>query len=98
MKKIILLVILIISLSISGCHKCHLYNLVDGTIVRKSVDGCTWLIQLDNNSLLEPTNLNNFKVTVSDGQKVRLSYSENKNQMSICMMGTIVDLDYIADR
>ena len=73
-------------------------NIVNGIIVKQSVDGCTWLIKLEDNKLLEPTNLSSFNVTVKDGQLVKFSYKINSTNMSFCMMGQIVDLTYIADR
>ena len=97
MKRLSLLFILAISLLFTQCHKHIPVNSVHGTIVKKNVDGCTWLIQLSDHRLLEPTNLKNFPVTLQDGQGVEFIYTLNTNSASICMMGTLVDLSYIVD-
>ncbi|MEP6682306.1 MAG: hypothetical protein ABJA35_03560 [Parafilimonas sp.] len=73
-------------------------NIVNGIIIKESVDGCTYLIKLEDDKLLEPTNLSSFNVTLKDGQLVKFSYKINTTNGSICMMGQIVDLTYIADR
>ncbi len=70
---------------------------INGTIVRKNVDGCTWLIQLEDSTLLEPVNLSDFKITIADGQKVSLRY-EFIEAMSICMMGKTVKLIFINNK
>ncbi len=63
------------------------------------LDGCGWLIELNEKDLhgammLEPVNLDKFKIQLEDGQEIVCSYVESPS-MSICMAGTIVKLTSI---
>ena len=49
------------------------------------LDGCTFLIILENGDKLLPAKLNNESFTFRDGQKIRFDYKEMKDAMSICM-------------
>lgn len=98
MKKTLAIVPFFV-LTIISCKKEQNFSTAKGTIVKESVDGCIWLIKLDNNQLLEPTNLSSFSsVTIQDGQKVNLTYRQSKNTFSICMMGEMVTLLGISNR
>ena len=63
------------------------------------LDGCGMLIDLDNGTILEPTNLNDFQfdVNIVDGQKVWVSYHEVAAG-SICMVGEVVVIDDLKKR
>ena len=68
-------------------------NQVAGTLINMSgLDGCGWMIQLDNQTKLNPTNLDDFTITLKTNKKVNFTYTENKDLMSTCMAGTIIDL------
>ena len=83
--------LLLIMLTVVACKKEQVSFSANGTIVKENVDGCGWLIKLDNNQILEPTYLSSFNtVTIQDGQKVILIYKEIQNTQSICMMGEMV--------
>ncbi|HXC05696.1 MAG TPA: hypothetical protein VNZ86_13130 [Bacteroidia bacterium] len=59
-----------------------------GTVHRSQLDGCRWLIGLDSKKSLEPSGVpDEFLI---DGLRVRVKYVLSKNQMSICMSGTVV--------
>ena len=49
------------------------------------LDGCTFLILLENGDKLLPAKLNDESFTFRDGQKIRFDYKEMKDVMSICM-------------
>lgn len=55
------------------------------------LDGCGMLIVLENNEVIEPTNLAEFSsnLTISDGQKIWVKYHKTE-AMSICMVGSVV--------
>ncbi len=84
--KIIFTAIVVFSITIVSCKKSHDNINANGTIVKETIDGCVWLIKLDNNQILEPKNLTSFNtVTIKDGQKVSLTYQKSKNSFSICV-------------
>lgn len=54
-------------------------------------DGCGWVIVLNDNSKLEPTNWDDFTLTKIDGEPVHCCYKE-VSAGSICMLGKTVQL------
>ncbi|MEI6020195.1 MAG: hypothetical protein WCR21_03635 [Bacteroidota bacterium] len=65
----------------------------------KGIDGCGWLIELKEKDvhgamMLEPLNLNKFRIQLEEGQEIVCSYIESPS-MSVCMAGTIVELKSI---
>ena len=56
------------------------------------LDGCSWIIRLDNNEALEPSSLGESNVEFIEGKKVWVKYSIAENQFSICMVGQKVDI------
>lgn len=89
----------ILVFSFLSCKKSQADTNASGTIVKQSIDGCTWLIKLDNGSILEPSNLLSFTtVTVKDGQRVTLTYQKCQDCISICMMGEMVYLQAISNQ
>ncbi|MCB9034571.1 MAG: hypothetical protein H6553_12090 [Chitinophagales bacterium] len=60
-------------------------------------DGCTWIIQLEDGTYLEPKNLDKFNITLEDNKKVWIRY-ETQMGASICMVGDIVNLLCITER
>lgn len=74
-------------------------NQVSGILVDMSgLDGCGWMIQLENQSKLNPTNLEDFNISLENNKNINFSYSENSDLMNVCMAGTIVDIICITDR
>jgi hypothetical protein len=58
------------------------------------LDGCGWVIELDSSTppkRLKPVNLQDFKITLADGQKVDFSYYET-GDASICMVGPVIKI------
>ena len=55
-------------------------------------DGCGWIIELDDQTTMEPTNLSEFNISLQDSAQVGVRYLVTDNQNSDCMMGTVVKL------
>jgi hypothetical protein len=95
-KLVILFLILLAysscSKSKSGMEKARLQDYT-------GLDGCGMLIELENGSLLEPTNLSDFQndVNITDNQKVWVKYHEI-SAGSICMVGKVVVIDELQNR
>lgn len=51
------------------------------------LDGCKYLIILENGSKLEPLVMEDKNFKFRDGQKIRLTYEQEREMMSICMAG-----------
>jgi len=66
------------------------------TVINYAVDGCSWLLQLEDGKKLEPANLSDeFK---KDKLKVWVQYQIKKGGMSICMVGEMVTITKIEVR
>ena len=57
-----------------------------------AVDGCMWVIELEDGAKLEPINLSDFDVLPLEGKKIAISYVDRLDMSSICMVGTIIEL------
>ena len=62
------------------------------------LDGCSWVIKLENNEVLEPTNLAETGIELKEGKKIWVKYTVEEGMASICMVGPIVSIDAIWDR
>jgi hypothetical protein len=86
-------------LAFSACSKSHSGfekgKLQDYT----GLDGCGMLIDLDNGTTLDPTNLTDFQseVNIVDGQNIWVKYHEIAAG-SICMVGTVVEIEEMENR
>ena len=60
------------------------------------LDGCGWVLELDNGSKLEPQNLSDFEIELVEGKDVHLKYAESQGG-SICMVGLIVTIDCLTE-
>ena len=85
MKKILFLA------SIFAVQSCNKDGFESVKLVYKQVDGCTWLLQKSNGTLLEPINLGSFVPSPNEGQRVWVKF-EVKPMMSVCMMGETVEI------
>lgn len=70
-----------------------------GTLRALNLDGCRWVIELDNEQKekLEPMNFHQLKFTPKDGKAVSFSYELSKS-MSTCMAGIPVNIKRIKYR
>lgn len=92
--------VLVLALSFSCTKTCPTGDdIVAATIYDYTgLDGCTWVIQLENDEVLEPTNIKALNYKLIDGKKVWIKYSPLADQASICMVGQIVEIEGIWDR
>ncbi len=84
------------SLLSTGCDKNSNTNYVSGTLRDYTgLDGCNWIIVLEDSSKLEPVNLASFDLELRDGLKLQFSYHERTDLTSICMVGRMAEIDAI---
>lgn len=76
------------------CENASKATLADYT----GLDGCGWIIELDNGDRLEPTNLNDFDLELKDQQKIWVTYRSAANLGSICMVGEMVLIECVVER
>ena len=99
-KKNLVLSLILLTLSIHSCNKesecenSHIAKLVNMT----GLDGCSWMIKLNNGAKLEPTNLNDFSINLQENKKIWVVYHTAAQMASICMHGEIVTIDCISER
>jgi len=91
--KAVFLVLIAIILSVSALAAKPKY--VRGKLVKGDVDGCGWLIVTDDSKILDPINIQKFKVKLKAGKRVKFNFIIPKSTASICMMGQIIELTKI---
>jgi len=68
----------------------------EGTLKDLSgLDGCGWIIELNNNTKLEPINLNLFDLELVENKKVEIKYIKRTDLGSFCMVGQIIEIEEI---
>lgn len=63
----------------------------------RGLDGCVWVVQLTDGTVLEPVNLDEFDIVPVDGKPIELSYTEVASG-SICMVGPTIEIQVIIAR
>jgi hypothetical protein len=100
MKKLFVTIVVFI-LTIAACTKSQSVRTLavnaDGKIMG-SIGCSAWLIQLDNNTIIQPANLSSFNITIRGGQRVNVTYQKSSNQLSTCESGEVVNLISIVDK
>lgn len=76
----------------SGCSKSVHAKMRNLT----GLDGCGWVLQLDDNSYLEAQNLDQFEIEFVEGKELHVSYKETDGG-SICMVGKIVEITCLSE-
>ena len=98
----ILFIGLVILLSISiSCNKDkqHDSDAVKATLNDfTGLDGCNWVVKLEDSEVLEPINLSDFNFGLKDGKKIWIKYKPAENMASFCMVGPIVEIEGIWER
>jgi hypothetical protein len=94
MRKFIFLFSLLIISSCAKDNRC--FNSEHAVLKNFSLDGCSWLLELDNGSKLEPQNLSDFDIELMDGKDVHVRYTEFEGG-SICMVGKIVKIECLTE-
>ena len=83
---------------VSSCMKQACPGGVKATMLDLAgLDGCGFVLELEDGTRLEPLNLNEFDFTPKDGLKLRVSYNEEPSG-SICMVGPSVRITCITQR
>lgn len=95
MKNILFISCLVFAFSCSKESGC---NNTEHVILRNltGLDGCGWVLQLDDGSKLEPQNLNDFEIEYVEGKSLHVSYTEIDGA-SICMVGQIVKINCLVE-
>ncbi len=97
--KISLKGLLLLAIIFIGCQDDESVNeCPNGTLVNATgLDGCGWMIELLDGTRLEPTNLEDFDITVVDDLLVCVAYVEVTDLASICGAGIIVEITSISE-
>jgi hypothetical protein len=61
----------------------------------QGLDGCGYMIVLENGEKLQPVKYASENLEIKDGQKIKFSYQEVTNQVGICMAGKMVEINCI---
>lgn len=61
------------------------------------LDGCSWVIELQNGEELEALNISDFDIELIEDKKLWVTYHEEE-AVSICMVGKTVHIECITDR
>jgi hypothetical protein len=61
------------------------------------LDGCGYVIELNNGQILEPVFIDDTTFVFEDGKKISLSYYEETGLASICMAGKMVHITCISE-
>lgn len=98
MRKLTYFVFLACTVLFFSCNKDGSCNNSEHVIMRNltGLDGCGWVLQLDDNSKLEPQNLNDFEIEFVEGKSLHVSYKEI-DAGSICMVGKIVEIKCLTE-
>lgn len=91
----------LMALGTSSCEKSEESDCesgVKGTIVDLTgLDGCGYVIELEDGERIEPTDWGKFEVPIEDGQLIWVEYHAVE-AASICMVGEVVALDCMTER
>lgn len=79
MKNVVFLCLLVLILCSSSCKKESAAACNDNATAASlkdytGLDGCRWVILLKDSTVLEPTNLSDFKVELKDGKTVCIQF------------------------
>lgn len=96
MKKLLLLFSLVALVA-----SCSTHDACSGSVHVKmrnltGLDGCGWVLQLNDNSYLEAQNLNEFEIEFVEGKELHVKYEEVDGG-SICMVGKIVKITCLTE-
>ena len=70
----------------------------NGTIIDLvNLDGCHYVIRLDDGTYLEPINMDSFSSILRNNQRVHFSYEKIPESASVCMLGEIVKIIWIEE-
>ena len=99
-KKIIVLITLyILAVSCVNTRKAiECPNSQEAKLINmKGLDGCSWMIELENGNKLNPINLDDFNVELIDNKKLMIGYTVKNDKSGICMAGEIIEINCITE-
>lgn len=98
MSKLKFFAFFAIAIFVFSCNKDGVCTNSEHVIMRNftGLDGCAWVLQLDDNSKLEPQNLNDFEIEFVEGKSLHVTYKEI-DAGSICMVGKIVEIKCLTE-
>ena len=96
-KKHIILILSVILLTLSCANTknntFNCLNSIKGTLINKTgLDGCGWMIALQDGKTVNPTNLNSFDIKLIDNTKITFGYKEKNDLFDTCMSGKIIEI------
>lgn len=102
MRKTIIISIILFSTMLMGIGSCKKVEPCDQGVkgVFKDftgLDGCGWVIELENDKVIEPSNIESFMIVPEEDKEVWVSY-ESAALASICMVGEVVVINCISSR
>jgi hypothetical protein len=99
-QKILVLTLFLLTLAIHSCNKqSECENSQSAKLVNMTgLDGCSWMIELNDGTKLEPNNLNDFSIDLEENKKIWIVFHPAAQMVSICMVGEIVTIDCISER
>jgi|TARA_Y100000385_G_C13032050_1_gene611226 hypothetical protein len=99
-QKILVLTLFLLTLAIHSCNKqSECENSQSAKLVNMTgLDGCSWMIELNDGTKLEPNNLNDFSIDLEENKKIWIVFRPAAQMVSICMVGEIVTIDCISER
>ena len=90
-EKLNILFVLVLLMALGG--KCHddKGSFAEGEFRDlKGLSGCSWVIELNDGTRLEPLNLADFEISPEEGQRVRIQYEEKEEIATNCMVGPVI--------
>jgi hypothetical protein len=103
--KVLLMTLLIAVFTFAACNstksdkpKADDKNLIEGVLVdMNNLDGCGWIIKLQDGTKLQPINMDKFELEPKDGAAVLFSYKK-VDMAGVCMVGQMVELLSIKEK
>jgi hypothetical protein len=93
------LVVILIFVFSTSCIKQACSSGVKATMKDLSgLDGCGYVLELEDGTQLEPINLETFDFQPKDGQRLRITYDVVTGTGSICMVGDQIEITCITER
>lgn len=62
------------------------------------LSGCSWIIELESGEKLEPVNLHLLDFEPADNLEIYFKYRTAEDQVSVCMVGKMVEITCISRR
>jgi len=104
-SKVLLMTLLIAAFTLAACNSTKSdntqkadKNLTEGVLVdMNNLDGCGWIIKLEDGTKLQPVNINKFDFEPKDGVAVLFRYKK-VDMAGVCMLGQMVELLSIKEK